>query len=118
MTILTTPHLRPGMTLAGDVRDMRGRLLLGQGELISDKHLKIFRTWGITEADVVTPEGDQERPLPPHAFEPELHVQAVAYARDKFAHNDLTHPFINELFTHAVLLLYRRLENPEGRHGP
>ncbi|MBF0285188.1 MAG: hypothetical protein HQL51_12120 [Magnetococcales bacterium] len=49
--------LDPGMRLENDVRDLSGRLLLAAGEAVEARHLRIFKMWGVTEADVVPPEG-------------------------------------------------------------
>ncbi|MBF0558067.1 MAG: hypothetical protein HQL08_04745 [Nitrospirae bacterium] len=57
MAIIPTNKLMPGMVLKSAVNDITGRLLLGKGVEIGQKHLTIFKTWGITEVDI---EGDVE----------------------------------------------------------
>lgn len=52
MAIIRTSEVTPGMVLAVDARDMSGRLLLAAGGEVTPKHLKIFKTWGVTEVDV------------------------------------------------------------------
>lgn len=44
--------VRAGMVLAADVQDRNGRTLLAKGVEVSDKHIRIFKMWGITEADI------------------------------------------------------------------
>jgi hypothetical protein len=41
-----------GQTLAADVTDRGGRVLLRQGLELTDKHLRILQMWGITEVTV------------------------------------------------------------------
>ncbi|SNB45135.1 hypothetical protein [Geobacter sp. DSM 9736] len=45
-------NLKAGMVLASDVHDRTGRLLLGAGSELSEKHLHIFRTWGVAEVEI------------------------------------------------------------------
>ena len=45
-------NLKPGMILAAKVTERGGRVLLGAGMELTEKHISIFRKWGITEADV------------------------------------------------------------------
>ena len=44
--------LSPGMRLTTPVRNASGVLLLKEGEVLTEKHLRILETWGIAEADV------------------------------------------------------------------
>jgi hypothetical protein len=43
--------LQEGMILADNVRDQNGMLIVSQGQSISEKHLRTFKSWGITEID-------------------------------------------------------------------
>ena len=49
---VSVAHLKSGMVLAGDLVDVTGRFLLGRGEVIHEKHLRIMKSWGIMEADI------------------------------------------------------------------
>ena len=44
--------LKPGMVLADEVRDIRGKLLLGKGKTVQPDHFRIFKIWGVTEINV------------------------------------------------------------------
>lgn len=44
--------IKPGMKIEKDVQDRSGRVLLRAGAEITERHLNIFRTWGVTEADI------------------------------------------------------------------
>ena len=52
MAIISMDDLRPGMTLATDLRTKQGRLLLPAGTSLTLEHIKIARTWGVAEATV------------------------------------------------------------------
>lgn len=45
-------NLKPGMILAAKVVERGGRVLLGAGVELTERHISIFRKWGITETDV------------------------------------------------------------------
>jgi hypothetical protein len=40
------------MELAEDVRGSTGMVLLGSGAVISDRHIGIFKSWGVTQVDI------------------------------------------------------------------
>lgn len=44
--------LIPGMVLASHALDLNGRLLLKGGEEITDKDIRTFKAWGMTEVDI------------------------------------------------------------------
>lgn len=46
-------HLKAGMVLGSDLKDAKGRFLLGSGTAIEEKHIRIMKIWGITAADIV-----------------------------------------------------------------
>lgn len=103
MAIITIDNLAPGMLLRSNVCDRSGRMLLPAGNALTEKHLKIFRTWGISEADV---EGDENGEPTAHAsgreFEPALLSEAEAAVTGLFVHNNPEHPVIGELMRICV----------------
>ena len=91
------------MTLANDVHDRAGRLLLGAGVELSQKHLTIFRTWGVMEVDIVgSGDGDQNCNLPAEVTHEQLDAAKTALA-PLFRNSDLEHPVIRELFRLAAV---------------
>ena len=96
-----------GLTLSSDVKDLNGRLLLRQGVSIQDRHIKLFKSWGVTEVEVV--ELPTEAPAAVNAplSDEEKGKQVVksnssTALADIFARNDLNHPMIHELFEICV----------------
>lgn len=100
-------HIETGMVLAGDVLDRSGRMLLGAGAELTPKHLVIFRTWGVLEADIVG-HGSDEGNLLPADIDP---LELAAAERDiapLFRFTNREHPAIIELMRLAAL---RRVQN-------
>ena len=102
MSIVALENLEPGMVLAAEVSDKSGRLLLGAGGVIEDKHLRIFRTWGIVEADIDGVAAAESSALPDNVTQEQLE-QAKARLLPLYCHTDIEHPAISELLRLAVL---------------
>jgi hypothetical protein len=54
--------LAPGMKLSKPVLNLNGVLLLQSGEVLTPKHMSLFKTWGIREVDVVQQDGGGPEP--------------------------------------------------------
>ena len=48
MGIVALDEIAEGMIVDADVRDMKNRLLLKHGNVITSKHIRIFKTWGVS----------------------------------------------------------------------
>jgi hypothetical protein len=110
MAIIPIDRLEAGMTLKSDVCDRSGRLLLPSGSELADKQLKILRTWGVSEADILR--GPDEAPTEDDrengAVDPLILAAAENTVALQFCHNDPQHPMIHELMR---ICLERRLAN-------
>lgn len=101
MTILNLDDLTAGMVLQSDAKHHTGQVLLKAGVELTEKHLKIFHTWGLTEADV---EGDDLSPGGKQSdLDPAALAKAEIHARERFQHTDLTQLAMAELFRLTVL---------------
>lgn len=49
---------KPGMRLLKAVQTLQGLTLLREGEALTEKHLVIFKSWGVRELDVEIPDGE------------------------------------------------------------
>ncbi len=58
MIILSLGKLKPGMVLAEPVRNFQGLLLLDAGAKLSEKNIRILKSWGVAKASV---EGESKR---------------------------------------------------------
>ena len=57
MARISLDSLAPGMKLSKPVLNLNGVLLLQSGEVLTPKHMALFKTWGIREVDVVRQDG-------------------------------------------------------------
>jgi hypothetical protein len=104
MPIIPINRLSPGMVLKSPVRDITGRLLLGAEVELQEKHINIFKTWGIAEVEVQG-DGEEETGQGDGA---QVDEAALARARDEmnviFSFNDLGRSSVmREVFRLSVL---------------
>lgn len=98
MALVYIDKLAPGMVLKQDVYDRSGRLLLPEGSELTEKHLVIFRAWGVLEVEITADtEGDAGGAPLDEEIDPALLAAAEAAVTSLFVHNDLEHPAIKEL---------------------
>ena len=102
MAMLDIDSLTPGMKVGKDVIEASGQVLLRSGTEITEKHLRVLRSWGIQQVDI-------EGPTPPDSEEtlllrasPELLDRAHAAVAARFQHTDPAHPAIAELMRLAI----------------
>lgn len=96
-------NLEIGMVLAGDVQDRNGRMLLGAGTELTQKHLVIFRTWGIAEVDIAGIDYvDNESPLPPEVDQAALEAAELSLI-PLFRLAGTEHPALRELLRLAAI---------------
>jgi hypothetical protein len=105
---LLIDNLAEGMVLQSDVQDRSGRLLLGSGIELSAKHLRMFRTWGVTEADIVGIDDQNSGVALASDVDPERLMAVESTLRPLFRNADLSYPAMSELF-HLCLL--RKVRN-------
>jgi len=87
-----------------DVRDQKGRFLFKAGQSITDKHIRIFKIWGVTEI-WIQEEQDSEKELSEgekDSIPQETLERAQELMRQRFRENSLEDPFISEL--HRICL--------------
>lgn len=98
MAILHVDALQPGMVLAADAVHLNGRVLLRAGVTLTEQHLRVFRMWGLNEADIegVDPECPHEANL--KDADPAYVETQRALLNERFRHTDNAHPVILELY--------------------
>lgn len=103
MGLVAVDNLEVGMVLASDVQDRNGRMLLGAGAELTQKHMVVFRTWGITEVDIAGIDyAETEAPLPAEV-DPEAVAAAETALLPHFKHCGLEHPALKELLRLAAI---------------
>ena len=110
MGLINVENLQVGMVLAADAQVRNGRVLLRSGSVIVEKHLHIFKAWGVPEADIegVTRQdvaASAEARIDPRALE-----KAQNLLQERFRHVDLGHPFMEELRRLCLLRAVKKIE--------
>jgi len=116
--LISLDQLEKDMVLANHVKDLCGRLLAAKGLKLTEGHLRLFRTWGILEADI---EGESSRDPDEDALvnlDPALLKTAEELVRRRFLHSDLEHPANYKLFQLCVLQTAERLCRDNGLSQP
>jgi len=94
----------PGMVPEDDVRDQKGRFLFKAGQTITEKHLRIFKIWGVTEI-WIQDEQDSEKEISEDqdaSIPEETQERAQKVVLQQFRENSLEDPFISELYRLCV----------------
>jgi len=98
MTPIRISHIKPGQVAASDVKDRSGRTLLAAGTELTEKTIKIIKSWGVVEIDVVGEITESEFGSEITEIDPErLHLIELDLSQ-RFRFLNRSHPFINELF--------------------
>ena len=110
-------ELRPGMMLAQAVRDVNGRLLMGEGTCLTERFLGVLKAWGIAEVPV---QGEKTCSLADagDGLPEALAASAQDIAAVRLSRNDLSNPFVRDVFHLAVARLGRLLEQGEPVSAP
>lgn len=103
MALLDIDSLTPGMKVGKDVVEASGQVLLRTDTEITEKHLRVLRSWGIQQVEIEGPKPpDNEDALLARAT-PEMRERAEASVAERFHHADPAHPAIAELMRLATL---------------
>jgi len=97
MGMINIADLRPEMVLAADVTDIHGRVLLRAGETVTEKTVKIFKIWGVTNLEVKGVDQDVIEARAAEEFDPALLEAAERVMRERFRHADADDPVVQEL---------------------
>ncbi|MBK1674185.1 hypothetical protein CKO35_12900 [Ectothiorhodospira shaposhnikovii] len=110
---------RPGSVLANDVRDRSGRLLLSAGLPLREKHVRVLKTWGVTEIFIwiekesflyqndligVSASNESKTAITKSALNQAKVIMEIA-----FTHAEKQNPVMNILFEIATERLARKL---------
>ncbi len=107
MGTINIADVRPDMVLAADVKDRHGHVLLKGGEAVTEKALKIFKMWGVTDLDVKGVDQEVIEARTAEEFDPALVAAAERVAAERFRHADTDDPVVKELmrlFKHHFIM--------------
>lgn len=99
---ISLDDLQIGAILAADVKDRSGRLLLGTGAEIEERHLKIFRGWGVADICIESESADGGVDNNAINEDPEFRAMVAMEVKKDFEEDDLNYPFIQALLEICV----------------
>jgi HD-like signal output (HDOD) protein len=102
MTTVRTKKLKPGMVIADDVRDIKGRLLLSRGKPIGSDHIRILKIWGIPQVEIAGALQDAGAAAP-DPIDPAWLEAARQETERRFALTERDHPAVREIFNQVVI---------------
>lgn len=117
MAILNLLSLRPGMILDADVKDRTGRILLASGQEVSEKALRVFKMWGVTEAEIQGVEQEQVAAMSMSDIRPELLQATEEKITEMFTHCNRENTVVRELMRLSAARVARRMEETNGTVG-
>jgi len=115
MGLINIADIRPGMVLAGDVKDRNNRVLLTAGNGLTDKQIKIFMMWGVTEVDIQGVAHEDVVAQEVAALDPGLLREAELETQERFMYTDSKHSGVKELARLSTMRRVRALM--EASHG-
>ncbi len=90
-------ELKEGTLLSKDVTSPNGQLLLKKGMPLTDKHIKAFKMWGITEFET-----EEESDTPLLNFEPHILAEADTTLQKHFYGSDLSNPLLSKIYSFCL----------------
>ncbi len=86
-------EIQPGMRLAKSIYDPNGNILMRAGAVITQRHLKAFKSWGILEASI---QPDAETSHGPTA-DLVATAEIRALLESQFSLSNLEHPVVQAI---------------------
>ncbi len=118
MARIALESLTAGLKLSKPVFNMNGVLLLRAGEILTAKHLEIFKTWGVREAEVIRADGSEPGAAAEVTVPPEVLAAAAEEIGRRFrragAAQDPVMADIMRLATHRLVLRFAALAASAG----
>jgi len=86
MALISTEEIKVGMILEKDVKNGHGQILIRAGAEITERHLTLIRSWGVTEAMVKGKVNARLDLLESQDIKPEAYARAEVVLRPRFHH--------------------------------
>ena len=112
MGLVKINQISPGMELAEDLRDSRGRFLLPSGVGLTARDIRVLKMWGVVEADIQGIGTDGVEDAAAREIDPSLIEMAEKVVTRQFRYADADHPAVHEL---QRLCLLRKAEEMQRR---
>ncbi len=109
MGLIAVENVEPGMKLTGDLHSPNGRFLLPAGTVLQDKHVRILKIWGVTEADIEGLSQEDVREQERARLDPAVLRQSSTYISSLFDRAGTQPPVLHELYELAVIRTAHRI---------
>ena len=103
MGVLNTSDLQAGMILARPAVNRNGTVMLGPGSALTEKHINLFKTWGVVEVDIEGIDSDQMEKEGIKALSPEA-IEAIQQKLD-----EMFPPFENNLVMREIYKVVKKI---------
>ncbi|MBW2673328.1 MAG: HDOD domain-containing protein [Deltaproteobacteria bacterium] len=103
MGLVKINQISPGMSLAEDLRDSRGRFLLPNGADLTERHIRVLKMWGVIEANIEGIAAEDVEDAAALEIDPALIEMAEKTVRGRFRYSNSDHPVTRELLRLATL---------------
>jgi putative nucleotidyltransferase with HDIG domain len=100
---LSIDQIKPGMLTGEDLVSANGRVLLGKGVELTEKHLRVLKMWNIMDAEIDGVSAEDAGAASASTLDPEILQEAINKTKQRFLLTDLEHPAIHELFRLCTL---------------
>ena len=97
----------PGMILDEPVRESFGRVLFPEGSEVTDKTIRMLKTWGVIEISIKRSDESEQSMSPLESLDPVSVQEATSKIESLFKFVDRTNPLMEELFNLAVVYQVR-----------
>lgn len=97
------------MEVAADVNNLNGALMVAQGTVLTERHLRILKMWGIESIEIA---GGEDEPTPEQierAYPPELLRVAQSQVDQRLKHVGVNNKTIAKIRQLAILRTVRLL---------
>lgn len=109
MPTVKLDQIAEGMCVIHPVVNHLGQVIIESGEEVTEKHLRVFRMWGITEVNVKSETGAAHADSAVNNIPQEIIDQARIHVKNRFRHTHFTDPAIHALAKINLNTTIRRL---------
>ena len=118
MGLVKINQISPGMSLAEDLRDSRGRFLLPNGADLTERHIRVLKMWGVIEANIEGITAEEVEDVATREIDPALMETAEEVVCKRFRYAGADGPVTRELLRLATLRRAQQMQRqPEGNTG-
>ncbi|MFP4379774.1 MAG: HDOD domain-containing protein [Candidatus Sumerlaeia bacterium] len=116
MARLNRDDLQQGMQVAEDIRDKRGRVLIGTGATLEEKHLKALKIYGIDSVEIAGADGNGKKKAE-EKIDPDALEEIREHVNRMFSLNteNRAHPMFKTLFLECVRRMTKSKKNNDKK---